>query len=148
MIYIKEMVSQVIWSYWGWVGWLAVKLPGWCVVLLTGLGVIGVGAAWRKGEGEKEKGRRSVGEWGGWLVAGLAILAVLKNGLNTINSQGRFLFPAIGVLCWLMVMGWERLLPERFKPYLVPGVIILMVAVNFVLWFGGIIPVYYQPFLD
>jgi hypothetical protein len=85
---------------------------------------------------------------GVWLVAGLTVLAVLKNGLNTINTQGRFLFPAIGVLTLLIVSGWKVLLHPRLRPYLLPSVMIVMVAANGILWFWGIIPVYYQPFWD
>jgi len=144
-----EMVKQVVWSYWGLVGWLSVGLPGWVVVLLTGLGMIGVGVGYNGAGGLRRKGEEGEKKWVSWgvgLMAGLTVLAVLKNGLTTINSQGRFLFPAIGALALLMVSGWEKLLPARFKPYLLPAVIVLMIAANLILWFGGIIPVYYQPF--
>lgn len=145
--YLREMVKQVVWSYWGLAGWLQVRLPGWAVFLLTGLGAFGAGAEglWRRG-GEGE--RRAGGMWAVWLVAGLSVAAVLKNGLNTIYSQGRFLFPAIGALAFLMVSGWERWLPARFRGYLLPGIIVLMIGANLFLWFLGILPVYYQPFLE
>ena len=144
--YLWEMVKQVVWSYWGLVGWLQVGLAEWMVVLLTGLGIVGV-----IGAGMRNSGRESIEKrihWVVWLVAGLAVLAVLKNGLNTINSQGRFLFPAVGALALLMMSGWENVLPVRFRGYLLPGIMVLMMGANLILWFWGIIPVYYQPFWD
>ncbi len=40
--YIKAVSSQILWTYWGKVGWLAVGLPLWTIQLLTGLGVTGM----------------------------------------------------------------------------------------------------------
>ncbi len=148
--YLWEMVSQVVWSYWGKVGWLAVGLPGWVIAGLTGLGLLGAGMDVRRCWGENDT-REGVTRWADWLVivaAGLTGLAVLKNGLNTVNSQGRYLFPTLGPLTLIMVRGWEGLLPARWRRYLLPGIIGLMLGINVMLWMGGIIPVYYQPGLD
>jgi hypothetical protein len=149
---LTEMVTQVVRSYWGLVGWLAVGLPGWLVWLLTSLALAGIGMAListiRAARGRTGvTGERRV-SWAVWLVAVLTVAAVLKNGLNTPHTQGRFLFPAIGALALLIVAGWDRLLPARFRPYLLPVVIVTMVLANLILWIGGVIPVYYQPFLD
>src|SRR5215208_6228465 len=40
--YMMQIISQIVWTYWGKVGWLAVGLPYWIVDLLTGLGLVGV----------------------------------------------------------------------------------------------------------
>src|SRR6185503_12154990 len=40
--YIKDISSQIIWTFWGRVGWLAVGLPFRLVELLTMLGLTGM----------------------------------------------------------------------------------------------------------
>ena len=76
------------------------------------------------------------------------IFAVARNGLTTGATQGRLLFPAIGALSILMVSGWHDVLPERYKDKLPWFVIALMFLLNITLWIFGILPVYFQPFLD
>ena len=58
-----------------------------------------------------------------------------------------FLFPSIGALSLLTTAGWSALLPRRATPYLPHLTLLLMTALNLLLWFVGIIPIYYQPFL-
>lgn len=83
-----------------------------------------------------------------WIAACLTILVVTKNVLATPRGlQGRFLFPSIGALSLLTTAGWSALLPRRAAPYLPHLTLLLMIALNLLLWFGGIIPTYYQPFL-
>jgi hypothetical protein len=146
--YIKAISSQIIWTYWGKVGWLAVGLPLWIIRLLTGLGVIGmilhIYASFRS----RVRGLQ-LGLWlAVWLVAIFTLLAVFRNGLTTFATQGRLLFPAIGALSLLMVAGWHEALPERFQHYLPALIVLLVFCCNMGLWLTGILPVYYQPFLD
>ena len=82
-----------------------------------------------------------------WITVGLTLLVVTKNALTTPQYQGRFFFPSIGVLSLLAVAGWFTMLPAQVTRYLPAVTVLLMVALNLLLWFGGIIPVYYQPFL-
>ena len=82
------------------------------------------------------------------MIALFTILAVARNGLTTGATQGRLLFPAIGALSILMVSGWHDVVPERYQRKLPWIVIILMLLLNIVLWIFGIVPVYFQPFLD
>ncbi len=81
-----------------------------------------------------------------WLVAGLSLFGIIKNGLVTPQYQGRFLFPALGALSLLIITGWYTLLPPRARPYLPHIVITLHIGLNFLLWFTRVIPIYYQPF--
>ncbi|HEY9528040.1 MAG TPA: hypothetical protein VIR02_13185 [Anaerolineales bacterium] len=146
--YIKAVSSQILWTYWGKVGWLAVGLPLWIIQLLTGLGVTGM-ILHIYSLIKLRIGGAQLGLWlVVWLVAALTLLAVFRNGLTTFATQGRLLFPAIGALSLLMVAGWHALLPERFARYLPALIILLFFCCNMVLWFTGILPVYYQPFLD
>ena len=146
--YIKAVTSQIVWTYWGKVGWLAVGLPLWIIQLLTGLGLIGMTLQVVHLIRSKTRGL-SLGLWlVVWAVALFTLLAVFRNGLTTFATQGRLLFPAIGALSLLMVAGWYDALPERFQRYLAVFIVLLFCCCNIALWLTGILPVYYQPFLD
>jgi hypothetical protein len=145
--YLQAQVVQIVRSYWGFAGWLSVSLSGWTTAALTAIAGTGVLAAlwddlrsWREGKSER------VAMGAVWLAAGLPLLAVLKNALNTVNSQGRFLFPAIGVFGYLVVKGGHRLIPSRGHGYILPATMAIMILANLELWITGLIPVYYQPF--
>jgi hypothetical protein len=146
--YIKAISSQIIWTYWGKVGWLAVGLPLWIIRMLTGLGVTGMILHVYSLIRLRVRGLQ-LGLWGAvWLVAVVSLLAVFRNGLTTFATQGRLLFPAIGALSLLMVAGWHAILPARVQHHLPILVTLLFVFCNLVLWLTGIIPIYYQPFFD
>ncbi len=91
-------------------------------------------------------------ELGLWLVTGLiavcTVLAVFRNGLTTFGAQGRLLFPAIGALSILMVAGWHNALSPQAQRALPALIIILFVLGNLYIWLTGVLPIYYQPFLD
>ena len=56
--------------------------------------------------------------------------------------------PAIGALSFLMAAGWHETLPARVQRYLPALIVLLFFCCNMILWLTGILPVYYQPFLD
>ena len=146
--YLKLIFNQILATYWGKVGWIAVGLPNWIIYGLTVLGLTGIVLQVRRLIREK----RAHPELGTWiavlLIASFTALAVARNGLTTGATQGRFLFPAIGALSLLMISGWYGILPEKYQRYLPLIVTVLMVALTLGLWIFGIIPVYYQPFFD
>ena len=146
--YVKDISSQILWTFWGKVGWLAVGLPSWIIYLLTTFGSIGM--ALQLGGLIKSKfDNPQFSAWlATWLMAIFTILAVFRNGLTTPAAQGRLLFPAMGALSLLMVAGWHEVLPERTQRYLPTLVVLFFFSCNMILWFTGILPVYYQPFLD
>jgi hypothetical protein len=146
--YIKTISSQILSTFWGRVGWLAVSLPVWLINALTAAGLIGMTLQVRRLiRSNSEDLHRKL--WlATWLVAVFTILAVFRNGLTTIASQGRFLFPAMGALSLLMVTGWHDLVSERVRHYLPAFLILLFVGCTVWLWLTGVIPIYYQPFLD
>jgi hypothetical protein len=146
--YINFIVSQIVWTYWGKVGWLAVGLPYWIVDLLSIFGLIGMALHAYKLMQTRATNQKLAVWFATWLVAGFTILAVLRNGLTTRATQGRLLFPAIGAISLLMIAGWHETLPERFQPYLPAFIVLLFFCCNMILWLTGILPVYYQPFLD
>ncbi len=146
--YFKAITSQIIWTYWGKVGWLAVGLPLKSIQLLTGFGSIGILLwvyVWIKSKADRAHSSL-------WLTAGLiavfTVLAVFRNGLTTSATQGRFLFPAMGPLSMMMIAGWHDILPMRLQRYLPALVILVFLSCNAVLWLTGVLPIYYQPFFD
>jgi hypothetical protein len=83
-----------------------------------------------------------------WAAVVLTLLMVFKNTLATPQFQGRFLFPALGPISFLIVAGWTTLLPRRTAVALPYILIISLILLNLYLWFDKVIPIYYQPFLD
>lgn len=146
--YIKFILTQIIETYWGKVGWLAVGLPVWIINSLTALGLIGMAFHGYRLVKARVKNEKITLWLATWFTAVFTILAVLRNGLTTRATQGRLLFPAIGALSLLMVAGWHDILPERFQHYLPAFIVLLFFCCNMILWLTGILPVYYQPFLD
>ncbi len=144
--YLWTYGRRLLWSYWGTAGWLAVELPAWVVMGLTGLAGLGAGVSFW-GMVKKEIVETAKQDRGLWLVVLVGVAAVVKNSLNTIFSQGRFLFPALGPISFVVVSGWYQLAPLPFRRFLPWGILFVMLIANLVFWLGGIIPVYYQPFL-
>jgi hypothetical protein len=146
--YLKLISNQILATYWGKVGWIAVGFPNWFIYVLTILG-FGGAAIQVSRLATRKTAEPGFNSWIATLViASFTILAVARNGLTTGATQGRFLFPAIGALSLLMIGGWHGLLPKKLQRNLPVIITTLMVALNIGLWVFGIIPVYYQPFLD
>jgi len=146
--YLKFILPQIVWTYWGKVGWLAVGLPRGLVALLTLAGATGASISAYKLMKMKLNSPQSAVWIVTWLFALFTVAAVLRNGLTTNAAQGRLLFPAIGALSLLMIHGWHEVLPERLRRGLPLIVILLMVSCTIVLWWTGVLPVYYQPWWD
>ena len=146
--YIKFILSQIISTYWGKVGWLAIGLHAYIVNFLTALGLTGMLLqAYRLIRSKTTDPQFNL--WlGTWIIGIFTILAVTRNGLTTSATQGRFLFPAIGALSILMVGGWHDVLPERYQRLLPALIVLLLGCCNMILWLTGILRAYYQPFLD
>lgn len=146
--HIRFITEQILATYWGKVGWLAVGLPGWIINSLTGLGLIGMALhvyAWIK---NRTADQRAILWIAVWLVATFAILAVFRNGLATRATQGRLLFPAIGAISLWMAAGWHEILPSKLQQYFPALIVLLFLFCNLILWGTGILPIYYQPFFD
>src|SRR6185369_11011305 len=87
--YMKSISSQILWTFWGKVGWLAVGLPSWIIYLLTTLGLSGMALQMTRLIRTK-LGYPQFNLWlATWLISILTILAVFRNGLTTIATQGR-----------------------------------------------------------
>jgi hypothetical protein len=146
--HIKFITEQILATYWGKVGWLAVGLPAWIINSLTALGLSGMALHVYALIRHRSTDQRTILWIAVWLIAVFSILAVFRNGLTTRATQGRLLFPAIGALSLFMVAGWHEILPHRLQRFF-PGLIVLLfLLLNMILWQTGILPIYYQPFLD
>ena len=85
------MWSQILWTFWGKVGWLAVGLPAWIIYLLTIFGLSECSADWQSDAVWKEAFTHEL--WiTTWLIATFTLLAVFRNGLTTFANPGRLLF--------------------------------------------------------
>ena len=146
--YLKTISRQILQTYWGKVGWLAVGLPAWVVNALTAFGSVGAVIHIYRLIKLKTKDSQFTLWAATFVIALFTILAVARNGLTTGATQGRLLFPAIGALSILMVSGWNDVLPEKYQRKLPWLMIALMFLLNIALWIFGIMPVYFQPFLD
>jgi hypothetical protein len=146
--YLTFITEKIISSYWGKVGWLAAELPIPFIAFLSLFGLIGMVASLQSFIKTKSQATQPQLWKVVWLITLFSIAAVARNGLTTSATKGRFLFPAIGALSILMVNGWYDLLPQRYQSYLPVIVTIFMVCCNLVIWFFGVLPIYYQPFLD
>jgi hypothetical protein len=148
---IQRVVGRYLWNFWGKVGWLSVGIPLGAVVVLTLASAAGMGfGTWslfnsRDDETVPAPARRLLA-WSSFAAA-VALLMLFVNYLSTPQLQGRFLFPTLGPIALLVVFGWRRLLAERAR-FLLPALVFVMLALNLQLWLTGVIPVYYQPFLD
>jgi len=146
--YLKFISAQIIWTYWGKVGWLAVGLPAAVVIFLTVFGLMGMLMNARNLIRTRLQNPQFNAWMATWIIVLCMIAAVARNALTTSATQGRFLFPAIGALSLLMISGWYNRLPQRFQRDLPLLVMVFMLLCNLALWQFGILPVYYQPFLD
>ena len=146
--YLKTISRQILQTYWGKVGWLAVGLPAWVVNALTAFGSVGAVIHIYRLIKLKTKDSQFTLWAATFVIALFTILAVARNGLTTGATQGRLLFPAIGALSILMVSGWNDVLPEKYQRKLPWLMIALMFLLNIAWWICGIMPVYFHPFLD
>ncbi len=109
-------------SFWGLFGWFNLLLPNWIYAALDGVTVVGLlGLIIRPFFGPtnaiKEQSIRLLALL--WTLLSLLLLAYWIS--QATGSQGRLLFPAIGVIIYLVVDGlhsWARLLPWRLQPLL------------------------------
>jgi hypothetical protein len=104
-------------SFWGLFGWFNVLAPEpfyWIMDALTVLGLVGLlifGV--RSFRRLPRWTRQALGMLIVWL--GLVVIGVLRWTTMTLASQGRLLYPALGGLALLLVVGWAELVPSRFR---------------------------------
>jgi len=118
-------------SFWGLFGWFNLLLPGWIYMVLDGvtlLGIIGLVAAPLIAPSRTPNARRIERLAMLWTLLSVLLLAYWIS--QATGSQGRLLFPAIGVIIYLIVVGiqrWLHFLPRRVQPigWLTPPILML-----------------------
>jgi hypothetical protein len=139
-------LSGLVRSFWGLFGYFSLPLPALVYPLLNGMFLIGLaGFLWSLRPGRWPALPPGWAEaWpilAGWLVILLA--GFVQWTLATPATQGRLLFPALGVLAVIWAGGWLALFPARWA-WLPAGGMLLLAA-----WVpaGVIAPAYARPAL-
>lgn len=135
------------------VAWLCVAPVVLALVARQWLGAPAAAVAawmlWQSFQRERDPFTRDRLAWAAvWLALAVALAGVGKHYLANPATHGRFLFPANGALALLMASGWFVLLGPRLGRLLPAAIVAGMLIANAVLLVGGVIPTYYQPFLD
>ncbi len=118
-------------------GWMSAPVSGWLYLtwgLLAFAAVFGwiVNPFGRRGEAA----RRGAGLLAA--AAAFLLLGVIKNNLLVPQSQGRFLFPALGAIAVLFSAGFCRLFPARIRNGAVWVLLGALAAMNLAAFFGFI----------
>lgn len=118
-------------SFWGLFGWFNLLLPRWIYHIFDGLTIVALlGLVLQQlwGPSRTTRGRILLCLALFWAVLSLLLLAYWIS--QATGSQGRLLFPAIGVVVYLMVDGlrmWAHLLPPSYRPvfWLIPPMLLV-----------------------
>lgn len=142
--HFQWMLKDIYRSFWATFGWMSIRV-GWWLYLAWGLICLAGLAGWVKaiisrpgldGDGK----RRS-----GILLTAIVFLlmGVIKNNLLVHQSQGRFLFPALGAIAVLLSSGVLYLFDEQSRMKVTVICITAFIALNMVSLFGYLIPSYF-----
>ena len=108
-------------SFWGYFGWLSRPFPWYTYLLLavaTLAAMVGIG---KKSMTALRNAATSESATLFFALIAL-ILALLQTWLPMLGQawqpQGRYLFPALLPIAILLLLGWEAVLPPRFRPRL------------------------------
>lgn len=152
-------LSGAVRSFWGLFGYFSAPMPEWVYAGLNLMFLGGIGgllilpARWGGGRREDRKPGRLTQEQGrllarlrlagpvllGWLI--ILLLGWVQWTLRTPASQGRLLFPALGVIAGLWATGWVTLIP---RPWQVMPALAMLALAGWTPW-GVIAPVYARP---
>lgn len=145
------------WTYWGLFGGVNVMAPLWVYRFfdaLSLLGLIGL-ARWLVQSGalrrlwtaiRRPESTTGTSLW--WIPVvwiGILFVSVLRWTWIFYSFQGRFLFPSIGGISTLLILGLHQWLPNEYRPLLSLGVGICMFFIAAMLPFTSIVPAYAQP---
>lgn len=143
-----EATRYVFSTFWGQFGWDTLTLPPVIIAVLAVVTIVaGAGSVLILADPRQSRRARAI-----VLAAGaFLLLTVLQSYLRAAGSlepRGRYLLPALSLICFLLVAGWYRILPERYKVSgiraLWMGMLALAVATPFVV----LAPAYAPPRLE
>lgn len=147
--------AQTFESFWGYFGWMVVRLPAAWLALPAGLTLLALlGWARRlaferraaRPESARTEGAADYGPMA--LAAGLALVVLLGwfvgTPLGLQYSQGRYLFAAIAPLAVLLVGGWLCWRPARDHGRLLLALLAMGVMFDAAALWGVLVPYFYR----
>ena len=139
--HLQWMLKDIYRSFWATFGWMSIRV-GWWLYLAWSLiclaGVIG----WVKAIIQRKEIADAWKRKAGILVTAmiLLLLGIVKNNLLGCQSQGRFLFPALGAIAVLLSYGLLNLFPDRVRDRAAVGYTTVLITLNLVSLFAYLIP--------
>ncbi len=147
---LGQAIAQTFESFWGYFGWMVVRLPGPWLLVAAGLTLLAL-AGWglRLAADRRDPARPGVKLYVPVALAGgLALLVLLAwfigTPLGVEFSQGRYVFGAIAPLAVLLVSGWLGLGPRHRQGPLLLGLLAVWVVFDAVALFGALLPYFYR----
>ena len=142
--HLRIMLLYIYRSFWAVFGWMSIPAGRWLYLIWTALVGAGLGG-WLKFALRRRRpepaARRLFGLLG--LSFFFLLLGVLKNNLFVPQSQGRFLFPALGSISILLAFGFLNLFPEKQGEKAVLLLLAVMVILNLVAFLAYLLPASY-----
>jgi hypothetical protein len=145
------------WTYWGLFGAVDVMAPLWVYRFYDALSLVGLvglalwlvrsgelGHLWRALRDPRYPARGSLW-WIPTLWGGILFASVLRWTWIFYSFQGRLLFPNIGGISALLMVGLQQWVPGRGVPALSLGTGLSLLVIAAVLPFTSILPAYAQP---
>ncbi|MGD9001126.1 MAG: hypothetical protein PVF04_00570, partial [Anaerolineae bacterium] len=157
---LRDWVEEFVtfrWTYWGLFGAVNVMAPLWVYRFYDALSLFGlVGfALWVVRSGELRRVWLALRDprcaarvslwWVPALWAGILFISVLRWTWIFYSFQGRFLFPNIGGISALLMIGLHQWVPDRCRPALSLGIGLSLSVIAAMLPFTSILPAYAQP---
>ena len=143
--HLQWMLKDIYRSFWATFSWMSIRV-GWGLYLAWGLiclaGVIGWGKVIILRKGREDAWKRKAGILVTAMI--LLMLGVVKNNLLVRQSQGRFLFPALGAIAVLLSYGLLNLFPDRVRDRAAVGYTTVLITLNLVSLFAYLIPAVYR----
>ncbi len=148
----KLLLTVSFTSFWVRFGWGNITIGPWAEWAMAGICVVcGVGLLIR---GWRGRGQLSIlQERCNWLFLIVVLLGCLSlvarvhplppSGAAPYIPTGRYLFTIMLPVIWLITLGWQGLLPDRWKPY---GPIMLLgawVTIDLIAWGGSLVAYFY-----
>ncbi len=135
-VQFRYMISTIYRSFFALFGWMSVPATG---ILYRAWGLVFAASVigWiRRPAGESCWLRAPRRRPAGLLAAAAAflLLGVIKNNLLVPQSQGRFLFPALGAIAVLFSAGFVRFFPGRHRVRAAWALLVLLGALNLIAW--------------
>lgn len=141
-------------SFWVRFGWGGVVTPPWVDwAMVTLCALCGVGLllqGWRARGQLPLWQRRCIWLFLAILVLGVMSMVVRLHPLPSTDARpyiprGRYIFTAMLPTIWLLALGWQGLLPERWRPYGPLLLVGIWAALDIMVWSSILAEAFYRP---